>query len=119
MNDNSVEMIKRLSFENWIWVAFIVISVLDIYGDELIKKGIITNNKNYSTRANKLFLGIAYFSIIIYIYFLIRNYNDYKKYNNKNYQIRLFGSILILGGTLCLIYFQKNNTSPTDSFSNV
>lgn len=119
MNHNVEETVKRLSFENFIWIGFVIVSLLDIYGDELIKKGLIENDRASLSKANKLFLGLAYFSILVYLYFLIRNYYDYKKYRNKNYQIRLLGSILILAGTLCLVYFQKNNKTPVDSSSNV
>lgn len=119
MNNNVDELVKRLSFENLIWISFIIISFLDIYGDELIKKGVIYHDNKRLSKANNLFLKISYFSILIYIYFLCRNYHDYKKYHNKNYQIRLIGSFLILIGTFCLLYYQKNNTSPIDSASNV
>lgn len=119
MNENVEEMVKRLSFENFIWIGFIIVSLLDIYGDELIKKGLRENDKGSLNKANKLFLRLAYFSILVYLYFLIRNYSDYKKYHNKNYQVRLIGSFLILIGTLFLVYFQKNNTTPVDSSSNV
>lgn len=118
-NNNNEEMIKRLSFENLIWVSFIIISILDIYGDELIKKDLRYNDKKSLEKANKLFLGITLFTILIYIYFLIRNYSDYEKYKNQNYEVRLIGSVLILAGSLCLLYFQINNTRPVDSPSNI
>ena len=79
MNNDIEEMVKRLSFENLIWIGFIITSALDIYGDEIIKKGLVTNDKNARKKANKLFLGISFFSILVYIYFLMRNYNDYQK----------------------------------------
>ena len=43
--NNKEEMIKRLNFENLIWMAFIIVSALDIYGDELLKKNIMYNDK--------------------------------------------------------------------------
>lgn len=119
MNNNVEEMVKRLSFENLIWIGFIITSALDIYGDEMIKKGLLTNDKNSQKKADKLFLGVSYFSILVYIYFLLRNYNDYKIHKKDHYQIRFIGSILILSGALCLLYFQKKNMTPTESPSNV
>ena len=119
MNNDVEEMIKRLSFENWIWVGFIIISALDIYGDEEIKKGLTTHDKEKLNKANQLFLILSYITLLIYIYFFIRNYHDYQKHKTKTYEIRLIGSILFLIGTFCLIYFQKNNTAPTDSPSNI
>ena len=111
------QIIKRLTFENYIWIVFIIISILDIYGDELIKKGIINNNTDPINKANKLFLGITSFSLLIYIYFLIRNYNDYCYYKNNKYKIRLLGSTLVLLGTICFLYFQVTNKDSTDSLS--
>ena len=119
MNEKE-EVVKRLNFENLIWISFIIISILDIYGDELIKKEILYNDKKSGDKANKLFLGITYFSILIYIYFLIRNYHDYKKNNHTiHYEVRLIGSVFVLIGTFCFLYFQINNTKPNDSLSNV
>lgn len=119
MNNDVDNMVKRLNFENLIWVAFIIISALDIYGDELLKKEVLYHDQKAKEKANKLFLGLSAFSILIYIYFFIRNYNDYKKYHNKSYEIRLIGSTLILAGTLCLLYFQLTTTNSTNSQSNV
>lgn len=118
MNDQE-ELITRLSFENLIWFTFIIVSALDIYGDELIKKSINSNDVSYRKKAENLFLFVALISILVYIYFFYRNYTDYKKYKNKSYEIRLFGSVLVLLGTLCLLYFQLNTTNNDDLPSNV
>lgn len=119
MSNTNDEIINRLSFENLIWICFIIISVLDIYGDELIKRSLINSDKDCRRKANKIFLGITLFSILIYSYFLMRNYNDCKKYNNESYQVRLIGSIFIITGTICFLYFQLTTTYQDDSPSNV
>ncbi len=119
MNDDTENMVKRLNFENFIWVGFIIVGILDIYGDELIKKGLIQHDSTANKKANKLFLGISTFTILVYIYFLIRNYSDYKKHHNKSYETRLIGSMFILIGSIFLLYFQLTTTKQTDSPSNV
>ena len=119
MNNDDINLIKRLNFENLIWICFIIISVLDIYGDELIKKSLTNKDTKCRKKANKLFLGITSFSILIYIYFLMRNYSDCKKYKTESYQVRLVGSILILTGTICFLYFQLTTTYQNDSPSNI
>lgn len=113
------ELIKRLSFENIIWLTFIVVSALDIYGDELIKKSVRENDESAQRRSENLFLFVSLISILVYIYFLYRNYSDYKKYHNDLYGIRLFASGLILTGTLLLFYFQINVNNNADLPSNV
>lgn len=105
-----IQFIKRINFENFIWITFIVISIVDIYGDELIKKSLTTNNNSSKFKAEKLFLFVSLISILIYIYFLCRNYFDYKKYCNGYYKIRLLGSVFVLVGSLFLVYFQLFNS---------
>ncbi len=117
MNNDTQDIVNRLRFEDLIWISFIVISLLDIYGDSLIRKSILHGDKEANKKANHLFLGIVSFSVLIYIYFFARNYKDYQKYKTKNYEVRLVGSSLILLGTFCLLYFQLNNTIEVDSTS--
>ena len=126
------EEIKRLTFENYIWGVYIVIAICNIYGDELIKKSIKENDRVSNKKAMIIFKAILISSLIIYLYFLKRNYNDLKilkklykdndlKKNNydSKYMIRLIGSILVFVGTICFLYFQDSISVETDSLSNV
>lgn len=117
MNNDVENIVKRLRFEDLIWISFIVISILDIYGDSLIRKSLLRKDQEANKKANHLFLGIISFSILIYVYFFARNYYDYKKYKTKSYEVRMVGSILVLLGTFCLFYFQLTNTQEVDSTS--
>lgn len=120
MDNEKEEQIKRLSFENFIWVVFIIISALDIYGDELVKKYIRENDKVADVKAKKVFFYILIITVIIYIYFFIRNYYDFKKHPQEDeYKVRLLGSIFILVGSICLLYFQLKTSTVTESPSNV
>ena len=73
----------------------------------------------FKEKADNLFLFVGLISLIIYIYFLYRNYTDYKKYYTKDYSIRLFGSIFVFVGTLCLFYFQLSTIDFDDLPSNI
>ena len=118
MNDNE-ELIRRIGFENFIWITFIIVSIINIYGDELIKKSVRENDSEVKKKAENLFLFISLISVLIYVYFFYRNYTDYQKYCNRYYESRLFGSILILIGTLCLVYFQLYNSKELELASNI
>ncbi len=118
MND-SEQIVKRLSFENIIWIVFIIVSVIDIYGDELLKKSITDNNKELSSKAENLFIFVSLISILVYIYFLVRNYYDYKENESTIYEVRLIGSILVLSGTLLLFYFLLFNNKDYELTSNI
>ena len=115
----NIQLISRLNFENLIWVTFIVISLLDIYGDELIKKSVLNNDLDAKQKSENLFLFVSLISILIYIYFLYRNYIDFKKNSSSLYFTRFFASILILVGTLFLFYFQLNVSNKDDLPSNI
>lgn len=103
----------RLNFENFIWVVFIGLCLLDIVGDEYLKSFIKTNDKNDELVANKIFLFILVVSFFIYLYFLIRNIKAYENANEEEkrlFFVKVFGSVLFIVGALCLIYFQFKQT---------
>jgi len=103
--------INRLNFEDWIFVIFIVVAILNIYGDQLQKKYINENNPTYQIKANKVYLVVIIITILIYIYFVKRNYNLFihSEYSRKKTTgIKFLGSILLLIGSICLLYFQLN-----------
>lgn len=121
MNNNKINELKRLNFEDFIWILFIVLSILDIVADNYQKRYIISNKKEFEQKANKLYTFVVFISFFIYLYFFYRNYKVYKKtsYYDKSkniLEIKLIGSIFFLIGVLCLIYFQLNNNENNDFF---
>ena len=119
MNNNG-EKIKELTLENYIWGIYIIIAFVNIYGDKLIKKSIVQKDAEANKKAMKIFRIIIIINIIIYIYFLKRNYKDLEKHNyDEAYAVRVLGSVLVLAGTLCFFYFQSKITVDADSLSNI
>ena len=97
-----------------------MIAIANIYGDELIKKSIREKDREASEKARNIFIIILGTTLLINIYFLIRNYSDYKENpEDESLKVRLIGSILLLLATLCFIYSQVLNQEPTESVSNV
>ena len=108
--NNVNEEIKRLNFEDFLLVLFICSSILNIIGDSYEKEYLKTHSISSKINANKIFDFTLSITILIYFYFLIRNYNSYKNISEDKkslYSIKLFGSILIVVGAICLLYFQK------------
>ena len=110
MNDIEKE-IKRLNFEDVIWIVFIVLSVLNIVGNDNQKKYVISNKQYYEDRANNISVFVLTILFIIYLYFFYRNYNMYNNKDNPSDvdMIKVIGSFLFIVGTLCLLYFQVNS----------
>lgn len=117
-NKNDFDEIKRLNFEDLLWIAFIFLSIMNIYGDYNEKEYLKTNSKNYKNQANNIFEFTLIVTFFIYIYFLIRNYNALEKATEEQknlYTIKLLGSSLLIAGVLCLLYFQRKQRDFTGS----
>ena len=106
--------IKRLNFEDYIWILFAILSFFNIYGDYLQKEFIKSNNKKYEKNANTVFLLVLVLGFFIYLYFFYRNYKIFLKTKNEDkgiFVIKLIGSALLISGSICLIYFQYKQTN--------
>lgn len=116
MNNDILNEIKRLKFEDFLWVVFIILAAMNIFGDYNETEYLKTNNKSFKNKANQIFEFTLIATLLIYIYFLIRNYNALQKASaeEKNlFTIKLLGSSLLIAGIICLIYFQEHQTSFT------
>lgn len=117
-NNDNISKIKRLKFENILWILFAVLCIMNIMGDVNEIDFIDTNNKNFKNKANLFFETTLKITLLIYTYFFIRNYNAYiraSKEEKRLYSIKLLGSSLLIAGILCLIYFQTSQDSFTGS----
>ena len=105
------EEINRLEFENILWLIFAIVCLLNIVGDYEEEMYIKNNDYNYKNKANKVFELTLSVTFLIYVYFAIRNYNALNKASDEMkslYEIKLLGSIFLIAGVVCLLYFQFN-----------
>ena len=114
MKEITFDQIKRLRFEDILWLIFVFLAFINIYGDELQIKFLNTNNKNLEKKANDAFTFTLIVTFFIYIYFFLRNYNAFKNVSAKQKSlltIKVLGSALLIAGIICLIYFQRKNST--------
>lgn len=114
MNNNVFDEIKRLNFEDLLWIVFIITSILNIWGNDYQKKYVISNDNYYEDKANNIYIFILIIVLFLYLYFFNRNYKMYKsKMNEATTEdlIKVMGSIFFIIGTLCLLYFQVNSNN--------
>ncbi len=108
------EEINRLNFENYIWILFAFLCLLNIRGDNDDINYIKTNKKKYKDESNRIFEFTLISTLFIYLYFFRRNLKAYYKVtqNKKElYSIKVYGSLFLIIGVLLLIYFQENQSS--------
>lgn len=113
-NRDTYNEIRRLNFEDFIWTIFVILSISNILGDYNEKEFLKTDDDNFKQEANKIFEITLTVSLLIYIYFFVRNYYAYEKATPKEkelFVIKLLGSSLLIAGVVCLLYFQKKQTS--------
>lgn len=114
MSYEDYKELQRLNFEDILWVIFIFLGAANIVGDYNDKEYIKTKDQVYQMRADKIFTLTIEVTLIIYLYFFVRNYNAFKKASKKNQElflIKLLGSAFLIAGAICLLYFQKNDSS--------
>ena len=80
MNDDKINEINRLNFEDILWVVFIILSILNIVSNNLQKRFVISEYKIYEDKANNISIKVLIILVFIYLYFFVRNY---RMYNNK------------------------------------
>ena len=110
-NNNILEEIKGLKIDQSLSGVFIILSIATIIGDEFVEKYYLNNDKSAYWNAKKIFIASLSITLIIYLYFLKNSNDDYYKQiiNNQEsfpHLIRLIGSILLVVGIGCLLYFQ-------------
>lgn len=113
-NTEILDELKRLKFEDFLWITFAILCIINVYGDYNDKEFLITKNKIYKDKSNNIFEITLIVTFLIYLYFLKRNYKFYKKADFKDkelYSIKVLGSVFLLMGVICLIYFQTNQSS--------
>lgn len=110
MNDIENE-IMRLNFEDFLWIVFIFLSILNIVANKFQKNYVVSGKQYYEDKANNISIFVLILLLFVYIYFFYRNYNMYNnKYNPSGVdRIKIVGSLFFIFGTLCLLYFQVNS----------
>lgn len=110
MNDE----ISKLNFQDFLFIVFAIVCLINVRGDYYTKEYLKTNNEYYNYKSNKTFILTLKVTILIYIYFLVRNYESYQKISEDKkdlYLTKVFGSCLLIAGALLLLYFQENQNS--------
>ena len=110
MNNQSTQTYTRLKFEDNLSIIFIILNLLNIRASAIIENAILTGDISQISNALKIYRLIIVISILLYIYFVKRNYEFYIEskqkvnYDNTLEKIRLTGSVFILVGTILLGY---------------
>ena len=118
-NNIDIERVSELVIDEWIWVIFIILSVLNISGDELEKKYCYYHQETAKTNSKKIFKLTVFSSFLIYCYLAYKNCCKYQKLklHNKDTSLigtRCIGSILVVIASFLFLTAQLKSEEPTN-----
>ena len=91
--------IKRLNFEDYVCIVFVLLCFLNIYGNQLEKIFLRTNNSYFKRKSNSYYILALVIVFLIYSYFITRNLYQFHKASPQDkalYSIKVLGSILVI-----------------------
>ena len=91
-NELDIERVSELVIDEWIWVIFIILSILNISGDELEKKYCFDHEEKAMSNAKKIFKLTVFVSFLIYFYLAYKNCKKFHKFNVNNRDTKLIGT---------------------------
>lgn len=112
MKKSEIDKVHELVIDEWIWVIFIILSFLNIRGDECLKDYCYNHNNNNRLLSKKIFKFTVFVSLIIYIYIASDNINKYSKQKSKDNSImktRCLSSILVVAAAFLSLMVQFND----------
>ena len=114
MNFSEIErQLAQLRFEDFLWITYAGISLANVYGDSFEEEYLKVHDVRDQITSNKIFEATILLTLLIYIYFFIRNVDFYRRAKEEDKEmffIRLLGSSFLIAGAICLLYFQTNQT---------
>ena len=116
--NNSYQELKNYTKGDIASVIFVVASVLNIIASDKEKEYIVGKNEKDKYTANNIYILVLLILIILYIYFIKNNYGAYINCNDnerQSYLIRLYGSIFLLIGGFCFLYYRINDRNDIQS----
>lgn len=119
MNEKDIERANELVIDEWIWVLFIILSALNISGDELEKKYCYNHIDKEKIRAKNIFTLTVFSSFLIYFYLAYKNCNKYHnaKLNNQDTTListRCIASILVVIASFLFLNAQLKDRRATN-----
>lgn len=92
MKKSEIDKVHDLVIDEWIWVIFIILSFLNIRGDECLKNYCYNHNNNDKLLSKKIFKFTVFISFLIYIYIAGDVTNKYFKKKRENKDTGVLGT---------------------------
>ena len=113
------DRVCELKIDEWIWVLFIILSSLNIFGDECEKNYCISHSGRGKDISKRVFSFTIFSSLFIYLYLEYQRYNHLvdcinKQQNTSLWKVRCFGGLLVIIATILFLYCQLVESDPVN-----
>ncbi len=103
--EDTLDRLKDIKIEDYIWVIYIGIIILSYYSNSLEKDYLLNNNQISKDKYRSIMVIIFSILIVVYFYFMVDAYNSYiKNKSNELLYLSLIASILIFISGLIFLY---------------
>lgn len=111
MDEEKVELLKKINIEDVIWVIYLVIIGLSFYSNHIERNYIITKSEISKNKYRLINMTVFTLAVLIFIYFTYDNYKEVQKlkdtdsYEKKKFTyLELAGTIFALTSGLIFLY---------------
>ena len=116
--NNIDEKLKRVEREDFIWFVYFFIIIGALLSNAYEKHYLKTNDSSNYKIFHTLNLTLFSLAFLIYLYFVIQNYDEYKQSTNKKEQlvsyVALIAALIFLIGGALQIYVELNRNTPDE-----
>ena len=113
------DRIKELKIDEWIWIIFIILSAMNIFGDECEKRYCTTHIYPMKDTSHKVFTFTIFVSLLIYLYLEYQRcyHLSVAKVKHENillWEVRCFGGFFVIISSILFLYCQVVEDAPTN-----
>ena len=110
MND-TVEKLKRLQIEDWIWIIYVFVAIFAIVSNYFERKYELTKIKEYHQKFKTINIILFTVAFFIYLYFEVLNYEDINEYKENTTKKEVLtrqasfvaSTLFLIGGIIYLV----------------
>ncbi len=106
MNPNRIQNLENLEIDDFIWYIYIFIVAAALYSNKLEREYLLYNDKKKQSEFHTINAVVLTIGFFIYIYFVYRGYEKYRKKNTLSSQLNLIATILFLVAGGILLYLE-------------
>lgn len=110
MSSEDIEKYEQDSRDNSVWYIYVFIISAAVFANELEKQYLESKDREKLIAFHSMSTVFFSMAFLVYVYFALRNFKNYKRKRDMTSLIKLIASIFYITGGALLIYVELMNT---------